>query len=289
MSHGRTHAAWVKIALAGVALVLSGLVALAGDPPRVVHVKVSKARVRSTPSIQGEIVTTVPFGTRLEAVEHIDNWYRIRLADGARGFIYDELVSKKDVGRGWIEESGAEVHAGPTAYSPVVATLEAGTELHPTGKRDDWYRVELESGKVGFVHEDAVDDDPPGVLYVRTISTRVHTGPSPLSEVMAEVVAGTELTRLAKVDDFFKVRMEGGRTGWVFEKAVQDEKPLHLFVDVPEAEVKSDPTPYGRVRCAVVSGTELVAFDKVDDFYLVRTPDGTLGWIYDDNVVRMGD
>ena len=27
---------------------------------------------------------------------------------------------------------------------------------------------------------------------------------------------------------------------------------------------------------------------RVDDFYLVRGPDGSLGWIYDDNVIRMG-
>jgi len=213
---------------------------------------------------------------------------RVRLADGRRGFIYDELVTKKDLGRLWVEDSSGEVRRSPSVYSPVVASLEVGTELHPVGKRDDWYQVELEGDKAGWIHEDALDDDPPGALFVRAMSASVHAGPSPMSEVVAGLPAGTELKRLAKVGDFYHVRLEAGKTGYVFKNAVRDDEPEHVFVDVGEAEIKSDPTEYGSVKGVVPSGTELVAFDKVDDFYLVRAPDGTLGWIYDENVVRMG-
>ncbi len=52
---------------------------------------------------------------------------------------------------------------------------------------------------------------------------------------------------------------------------------MRLFVDAPQAQIKTDPTIYGTVKVQVTSGTELLAFDKEDDFYLVRTPDGTRG------------
>lgn len=287
MDHTKRQTFRVAVVVVSAALILAGAVVLAGDEAKSVYVKVGKARVRSAPSVRSEMVAVVSFGTRLEASEHVDDWYRVRLADGTRGFIYDELVTGKDVGHLWVEDGAAQVWRSPSPYSEVVATLDVGTELHPVGKRDDWYRVELEGGKSGWIHEDALDDDPPGLLYVRAVSASVHAGPSPMSEVVAELGAGTELTRLAKVEDFYQVRMKDGKAGFVFRKAVRDDKPEHLFVDVGEAEIKSDPTEYGSVKGTVPSGSELVAFDKVDDFYLVRTPDGTLGWIYDDNVVRM--
>lgn len=272
----------------GFCLLFAGAGALAGDDAKTVFVKVSNARVRSAPTVRSEVVGVVAFGTRMEAIEHVDDWYRVRLADGTRGFIYDELVSSKDVGRLWVEDGVADVHRSPSAYAPVVATLEVGAEVRPVGKRDDWYRVEIEGGRAGWVHEDALDDDPPGALYVRSMSASVHAGPSPMSAIMAELPAGTKLMRVGKVDDFYQVKLDEGKTGFVFKRAVRDDEPEHLFVDVGEAEIKSDPTEYGSVKVVVPSGTELVAFDKVDDFYLVRAPDGTLGWIYDDNVVRMG-
>lgn len=287
MDHTKRRAFRLGVVVVSVALILAGTVVLAGDEAKVVYVKVSSARVRSAPSVRSTMVTAVPFGTRLEATEHVDDWYRVRLADGTRGFIYDELVTKKDVGHLWVEDSAAQVWRAPSPYSEVVATLDVGTELRPVGKRDDWYRVEVEGGKAGWIHEDALDDDPPGMLFVRAASASVHAGPSPMSEVVAQLQAGTELKRLSKAEDFYQVRMKDGRTGYIFEKAVRDDEPEHLFVDVGEAEIKSDPTEYGSVKGTVPSGTELVAFDKVEDFYLVRTPDGTLGWIYDDNVVRM--
>lgn len=282
---------WSRLSIAwllGFSALLGAAVATAGDGPKSVFVKVNSARVRSAPTIRSEVVAVVPFGTRLEALGHDDDWYRVRLADGSRGYIYDELVARKDIGRLWVEDTAAEVHRSPGAYAPVVATLEVGTEVRPVGKRDDWYRVELEDGRAGWVHEDALDDDPPGAFWVRAVSASLHAGPSPMSAVVAELPAGTKLIRLGKADGFYQVKLEDGKTGFLFERALRDDEPEHLFVDVGEAEIKSDPTEYGSVKIIVPSGTELVAFDKVGDFYLVRTPDGVLGWIYDDNVVRMG-
>lgn len=280
-----SRSSWVW--LPGLWALLAAVVATAGDGPRSVFVKVNGARIRSGPTVRSDVVAVVPFGTRLEALGHEEDWYCVRLADGGRGFVYDELVSRKDVARLWVEDRAAEVHRTPSAYAPVVATLEAGTEVRPVGKRDDWYRVELGEGRAGWVHEDALDDDPPGALWVRSLSASLHAGPSPMSAVVAELAAGSKLIRVGKAGDFYQVRTEDGKGGYVFGRALRDDEPEHLFVDVGEAEIKSDPTEYGSVKVVVASGTELVAFDKVGDFYLVRTPDGVLGWIYDDNVVRM--
>lgn len=252
------------------------------------YVKARRANVRAAATVRSEVVATVDFGTRLVEKDHVGDWYRVRLDDGRIGFIYEELVTDDQPGRLWVDAAAANVRESASPYAAVVATVAGGTELRGRGKRDDWYLVELPDGAQGWVHEDVVDDDPPGVLFVRVMTASVHAAPSPMSEVVADLEAGAQLVKLAKLEEFYQVKLADGATGYVFKEAVRDDLPDMLFVDVPEAEIKSDPTIYGKARSTVKSGAELVAYDKVDDFYLVRAPDGSLGWIYDENVIKMG-
>lgn len=271
------------------AVVFASLVtASASADSKFLYVKARKANIRAAATVRSEVLTTADFASRLHVVDHHDDWYQVRLEDGRIGFVYDELVTDDQPGRLWVDAVAADLREVPSPYSRVMATVPGGTELRGRGKNDDWYLVELPDGKQGWVHEDLVDDDPPGMLFVRVMAASVHAAPSPMSEVVAELEAGAQLVKLAKVGDFYHVKLDTGTSGYVYKEALRDDLPDLLFVDVPEAEIKSDPTIYGKARQTVKSGAELVAFDKVDDFYLVRGPDGALGWIYDENVIKMG-
>lgn len=280
---------WMSALATGVAVVtfLAVTPAADGAAKKFVFVKARAANVRNVPSLQGTILATLPFGARLIAQEKVGDWYQVRLEDERLGYIYEELVTSSQPAQLWVDAPTALVYAEPSPFATLVATLTGGSELKCLGKGDDWYKVALEDGRTGWVHEDVVEDDPPGVLFVRVASASLHASPSAMSEVVAEVQAGDQLTKLLKIDDYYRVRLANGKEGFVFKRAVSDEAPLRLFVDVPEAQLKTDPTIYGTVKGKVTAGTELLAFDKEDDFYLVRTPDGTLGWIYDENVIRM--
>lgn len=284
----RRMLSWTRhLAVGLIAVGLIGTPAAEASSKKFVYVKSRAANVRSIPSVQGQILTTLPFGSRLLAQEKIGDWYQVRLEDERLGYIYDELVTSSQPARLWVDAPAAPVYSEPSPYAALVTTLSGGTELKCLGKGDDWYKVALDGGRTGWVHEDLVDDDPPGILFVRVVSASVHASPSAMSEVIGEVAAGAELTKILKIDDFYRVRLADGKEGFVYKKAVTDEQPTRLFVDVAEAQIKTDPTIYGTVKARVTSGTELLAFDKEDDFFLVRAPDGTLGWIYDENVVRM--
>ena len=70
-------------------LVLVVVVGLAMDQPKMLYVKSQAANIRNIPTLAGsQVLTTVPFGTRLTAVDHIGDWYRLTLEDGRDGFIY---------------------------------------------------------------------------------------------------------------------------------------------------------------------------------------------------------
>lgn len=287
MRRGTGRMGMAVLVLAGAFLLVVAATEVAAEKGKPAFVKVGAARVRSAPSVRAEVVTVVGYGTSLWTLDHLDDWYRVKLESGQEGFIYDELVTRKAVNRLWVDERGALVYRLPAAQSAVLTSLDVGAELKVVGKHDDWYRIDLDGGRKGWIHKDAVDDDPPGKLFVRVVSASIHSGPSAMSEVIAEVEAGAELTKLGRTGDFYHVRDAGGKVGYVFKKALRDEPEARLFVDVAEAEVKSDPTPYGSVKTTVRSGVELTALDRVDDFFLIRTGDGVLGWIHKGNVVEI--
>ncbi len=273
--------------IAGVMILAMAGNAVAGA--KFLYVKSNEANIRTIPSIQSDVLATAVFGDRLYGMDHIGDWYQVKLDDGRVGFIYDELVTDDHPEKLFVETAMANVRELNNVYSPVLATVSGGTELKSLGKKDDWYRVQLADGTIGFIYEDLVDDDPPGILFVNVMSANVHTSCSPVSESLGTVSAGDELKKLMKLDDFYQVKLADGRTGFVHEDAVTDDAPDKLFVDVPQAEIKTDPTIYGVVKATVTGGTELTAFDKEEDFYLVKTADGTLGWIYDENVIKVSD
>ena len=61
-----------------------------------------------------------------------------------------------------------------------------------------------------------------------------------------------------------------------------------VVVDAIDTNLLPYPTLYAQANTTVAAGTELRAFDKEDDFYLVETPNGELGWLFDETVIRTG-
>lgn len=273
--------------IAGVMILAMAGTATAGA--KFLYVKSNAANIRAIPSIQSEVLATAAFGDRLYGMDHIGDWYQVKLDDGRIGFIYDELVTDDHPEKLYVETAMANIRELNNVYSPVLTTVQGGTELKSLGKKDDWYKIQLADGTVGFIYEDLVDDDPPGILFVNVMSASVHISCSPVSESLGTVSAGDELSKLMKLDEYYQVKLADGRIGFVHEDAVTNDAPDMLFVDVPQAEIKTDPTIYGVAKATVPGGTELTAFDKEDDFYLVKAADGTLGWIYDENVIKMSD
>ena len=85
--------------LVGLAILVAGCLMLtwadsASADAKFLYVKSNAANIRNIPSIQGEILTTVQFGARLYSMEHLDDWYQVKLDDGRIGFVYDELVKR---------------------------------------------------------------------------------------------------------------------------------------------------------------------------------------------------
>lgn len=108
----RRMLSWTRhLAVGLIAIGLTGTPAAEASSKKFVYVKSRAANVRSIPSVQGQILTTLPFGSRLLAQEKIGDWYQVRLEDERLGYIYDELVTSSQPARLWVDAPAARCTA----------------------------------------------------------------------------------------------------------------------------------------------------------------------------------
>ncbi|NWG01013.1 MAG: SH3 domain-containing protein [Thermoanaerobaculaceae bacterium] len=251
-------------------------------------VEPEKANVRAEPRGGAAVIAKVSFGERLLAVDKVEDWYRVQLGEGQFGYIHEGVVTDDAPGHVWVTAPSATVRKSPRSGGKVVAVLEHGTMLESDGARDGWEHVRFGDGKSGWVREEEIDDDPPETLFVVTDGAVLHAAPNPESEVVASLHLGSQLEKLESAGPFTKVRTADGAVGFVYEKAVDDDRPTWLFVKVSETPVMSAPSMESEVLTTLASGAEVLAFDEREDFYLVLLEDGRPGWVHEDSVIPMG-
>lgn len=67
-----------------------------GRPPALVQVKASAASVRVTATRDSEVLAVLQQGTKLEKTDEAPGWVKVKLSDGAEGFIAQGLVIAVD-------------------------------------------------------------------------------------------------------------------------------------------------------------------------------------------------
>jgi len=187
----------------------------------------------------------------------------------------------------WVDTPSAAVRRQPSLMAPALATLSGGAELRELEEHGDWVHVAMPDGTTGWIHEDMVDDDPPRLVFVKVPEATVRSSRMPMGRSVARLAAGTAIQQLARAGDSYQVQLADGRVGFVAKAAVTDDRPERVVVAIPQATLFSAPGRFSRATTSLPYGTELVAFDEEDDHYLVRTADGSLGWIDEDCVARV--
>ncbi len=251
-------------------------------------VEPDRANVRAEPRRGAKVIATVGFGQRLLAVDKVGDFYRIDIGNSTFGYIHQGVVTDEAPGHLWVKVDAATVRQAPRQGAGAVATLERATMLESDGIRDDWYHVRWGDGQEGWIHEGEVDDDPPETLFVITDTVVLHAAPTPSAEVIASLPLGAQLAALGEAGPFAKVRTAAGEVGFVYRKAVSDDRPEWLFVKVSSTPVMVQPAMDAEVLRELPSGSEALAFAEERDFYLVLLEDGQVGWIHEDYVIPMG-
>lgn len=211
----------------------------------------------------------------------------------------------------------ANLRSGPSTNYTRIGKLKQGQTVHLLGRNGDWLKVETKAGAVGWVHAELVDVSSqvssslvtvkattaaPAAATVRVGMTtddkvNLRGGPSTGHQVLAQLSSGTKLEVLGQEGGWFKVATARGTVGWVTDDffkvggapaaapaAVQASGPVTASVAASRVNLRQGPgTVYGSFG-GMKQGTALTVLARNGEWFKVRSPRGTIGWVAQDLV-----
>ena len=250
------------------------------DQPTRIELK-TEANVRSGPGMNYKIIATAKAGTQLFLLESQNEWHRVELPDGRKGWIF-RGVARSIAAEKVVILKDTKVRRGPGDEYSAFAIVKKGKTLQSRGQRGNWYLVELIPGKSGWISK----RDAEKISY-RNLTVinpaKIFRSPNPQAKVLIHVNPGAELIQLGKQDGYYQIRLSGGATGWIHESNVELIKERTLQVKERTYLRRGANVGY-EVIDTVEVGMRLTLLSEKENWCEVRTPNGMRGWIYKDFV-----
>ncbi len=124
-------------------------------------VTASSLNVRDNGSLSGKIIGSLKQGNQVTIEEEVNNWSRIRLANGNIGWVaswYLEVQMKTptetpSAGQSTVKilYNGTNIRSGSSTSQSVVARANEGDTFAMLAKEGDWYKINLPGNKIGYV------------------------------------------------------------------------------------------------------------------------------------------
>jgi cell wall-associated NlpC family hydrolase len=208
----------------------------------------------------------------------------------------------------------ANLRNGPSTSYARIGTLKQGQTVRLLGRSGDWFKVETKAGATGWVHSELVDvssqvsdslvsikatTSAPAAAPVRVGVTtddkvNLRSGPGTAHNVLAQLPSGAKLEVLGQQDGWFKVATSKGTVGWVTDDffkigggapaAAKASGPITASVSASSVNLRQGPSTrygsFGRMK----AGTALTVIARNGEWFKVRSPRGTVGWVAQDLV-----
>lgn len=126
----------------------------------------SQGILRSSANFDGEVIQSLPIGTKVLVQETKNEWYQVVLQDNAtKGWMYKDIILTNEekvnnLKKGIVNASVLNVRSTPSTDGSIVSKLSSGAEVPILSTVEDWYQIQLNNGVKGFVHSDFVDSIP---------------------------------------------------------------------------------------------------------------------------------
>ncbi len=189
-------------------------------------VNVSSANVRSGPGTINSVITVVNQGTVFNVTGASGNWSKVKLANGTSGYVATSLI-KLIEDNATVTSAQVNVRSGPSTQYSVIATVVEGQIFKVLGKVNNWFKVRLSSGTVGYVAGwlvKLVDSSSSGAGQhgvVSTTAANVRTGPGTNYTVITSIPKGTSVNITGQQGTWYRVLLADGRSGYMSQSTIQ--------------------------------------------------------------------
>ncbi|MBR6033715.1 MAG: SH3 domain-containing protein [Clostridia bacterium] len=199
-------------------------------------VKSEGARMRAEANTSSDVVTLIEQGETVEIVEKNDDWYKVKY-ENSTGYIRGDLLEIM----GEVEE--VQPKEEPATIEETEKTEENKTEPETETKTEPENKEE----KVNTT----------GEKNIKT-NTAIRITPCLFSSVLGEAVAGNRITVEKVLNNWGKVKLDNGITGWVMLSMLEEVKEAEVYEEQPSTKIG-----YINVSAAIIRSKPIQSEDTI--------------------------
>ncbi len=121
-----------------------------------VQINTDNLNVRSENNVNSNSITKVNSGQQYLILEEQEGWYKIKLNSSQEGWVSSQYSTKKQA-IGVIKGNNVNVRSSNTTVSDSIANLNTGNEVRILDKNEDWYKVQIDEEKIGYIYHSLID------------------------------------------------------------------------------------------------------------------------------------
>ena len=231
--------------------------------------------IRQGYSTNFKILRRVQKGSILVKFGAKDDWFRVKFPPNGRiGWIKADLVD--DNVEILLTNRDCNIRQGYNTTFPVIRKVKAGTPLAKIGSRDDWYRVHLPDGIIGWIKSD-LSTNVSDVFFTNQKSN-VLDGPSSDFTKIGELKSGTIVVKSKLKGEWYKIKLPGKTNdGWIKKDMLST---VFEYVETKDnTNIREGPGTNNPIFKKVSKNTALFKVGQQDDWLEVRLLGGGKGWV----------
>jgi len=230
------------------------------------------------------VLSRVKKGAILLVIGTKDDWYRIKYPTynsnktfvTSIGWIRNDLVDHSN--EIYFTNQASNIRQGYNTTFAVKRHVPAATPLAKIGIKDDWFRVYMPDGEIGWIRNDLLI--PLNDALFTNQNCNLRQGPGTNWDKIHDLQAGQILRKSQQESSWFRIQMSNNQFGWIRQDLLAT---AFDYLETDETtNVRSGPgTNYGLVQ-DVPGKTKVFKISSQGNWIELRLASGGKGWIRED-------
>lgn len=124
------------------------------------EVNTDNINIRSDSTINSEVICKVNKGDRVELIQELYDWYKIKLPKSTPAFIKKDLVIPLDDKTARVAKDRVNIRLKANESSLIIGRINQGELINILKDEQQWYRIESVNNSFGWINKKFVNPAP---------------------------------------------------------------------------------------------------------------------------------